>query len=205
MYTWEALASAERAKQDAKSKLPIKIRKWYDDWIESIYQADIDQWQKQITDMIGKHLIHATGKQNTLALVAAFRDVNESIFSIPRDEFINTAEKIVSREIASWIEDLPHEEAGYYKQLPTPQQEAFRICRALALRQLMKSGNSTFFLGANELGTRISVDDRRAANILKGFPFLKMIEKGKPWQSGQRAKATSWQWIYPLGHDPVDG
>ena len=102
------------------------------------------------------------------------------------------------RELASWIEALPSGEAAYYRQLPVPHQEAFRICRSLALRALDKEGNPTFFLGSHELGKRISISDREAAGILNKSPFLECVEKGKTWQQGIKPCASLWQWIYPL-------
>ena len=151
--------------------------------------------------MIGKHLMHATGEKITLALVTAFHDLNASKFaSIPREEFIARAEEIMVRELASWTEALPSGDATYYRQLPVPHQEAFRICRSLALRVLDKEGKPTFFLSGHELGKRISssISDREALRMLNRFPFLKCMEKGKRWQSGTQPRASLWQWMSPL-------
>jgi hypothetical protein len=93
---------------------------------------------------------------------------------------------------------LPSGEAAYYRQLPTPQQEAFRICRSLALRALEKEGTPIFFLGYLELGKRISISARDAGVILNKSRFLKCVEKGKKWQTEIKSKASIWQWIYPL-------
>ena len=199
MYTWEELALAEKAAGAAKQRLPAKIRSWYEKWIDPVFEADAETWQTQISDMIGKHLMHATGDENTLTLVTAFYDLNASRFaSIPREEFIASAGEIMVRELASWIEALPSGEAAYYRQLPAPQQAAFRICRSLALRALEKKGTPIFFLGSHELAKRITISDREAARILNKSPFLSCVEKGKPWQPGIKSKASSWQWIYPL-------
>jgi hypothetical protein len=199
MYTWKELALAEKAAGEAKQRLPTQIRSWYKKWIDPVFEADAETWQTQISDMIGKHLMHATGEENTLALVTAFYDLNAPTFaSIPREGFIASAGEIMVRELASWSEALPSGEAAYYRQLPTPQQEAFRICRSLALRALEKEGTPIFFLGSHELAKRITISDREAARILNKSPFLKCVEKGKPWQPGIKPKASSWQWIYPL-------
>jgi hypothetical protein len=199
MYTWEELALAEKAAGAAKQRLPAKIRSWYEKWIDPVFEADAETWQIQISDMIGKHLMHATGEENTLALVTAFYDLNAPTFaSIPREGFIASAEEVIVRELASWSEALPSGEAAYYSQLPKPQQEAFRICRSLALRALEKNGTPIFFLGSHELAKRITISDREAARILNKSPFLSCVEKGKPWQPGIKPKASSWQWIYPL-------
>jgi hypothetical protein len=199
IYTWEELALAAQAEEEAKRSLPTQIRTWYDKWIDSVFKADVETWQIQISDMIGKHLMHATGEKNTLALVTAFHDLNASKFaSIPREGFIARAEKIMVQELDSWIEALSSGEAAYYRQLPVPHQEAFRICRSLALRALDKEGASTFFLGSHELGKRISISDREAAAILNKSPFLRCVEKGKTWQLGTKPRASLWQWIYPL-------
>jgi hypothetical protein len=199
IYTWEELTLAAKAEEEAKRSLPTQIRTWYDKWIDSVFKADVETWQIQISDMIGKHLMHATGKKNTLALVTAFHDLNASKFaSIPREGFIARAEEIMVRELDSWIEALPSGEAAYYRQLPVPHQEAFRICRSLALRALDKEGAPTFFLGSHELGKRISISDREAAAILNKSPFLRCVEKGKTWQLGTKPRASLWQWIYPL-------
>lgn len=199
MYTWEELALAEKAAGEAKQRLPAKIRSWYEKWIDPVFEADAETWQTQISDMIGKHLMHATGEENTLALVTAFYDLNAPTFaSIPREGFIASAGEIMVRELASWIEALPSGEADYYRQLPAPQQAAFRICRSLALRALEKKETPIFFLGSHELAKRITISDREAFRILNKSPFLKCVEKGKPWQSEIKPKASSWQWIYPL-------
>ncbi|MBU6170666.1 MAG: hypothetical protein KGQ87_04120 [Verrucomicrobia bacterium] len=200
MYTWENLALAAKAEKEAKKSLSPQIRKWYNEWIDHVYEADATKWQNQISDMIGKHLMHATGKENTLALVMAFHDLNTSKFaSISREGFIASAEEIMMRELASWTEALPSGEADYYQQLPAPHQEAFRICRSLTLRALEKTGTPTFFLGGHELAKRISISDREAGRILNKSPFLKCVERGKPWQTGTKPQASCWQWIYPLG------
>ena len=199
MYTWEELALAEKAAGAAKQRLPAKIRSWYEKWIDPVFEADAETWQTQISDMIGKHLMHATGEENTLALVTAFYDLNAPTFaSIPREGFIASAGEIMVRELASWIEALPSGEAAYYRQLPAPQQEAFRICRSLALRALEKKETPIFFLGSHELAKRITISDREAFRILNKSPFLKCVEKGKPWQLGTKPCASVWQWIYPL-------
>jgi len=199
MYTWEELALAEKAAGEAKQRLPTQIGSWYEKWIDPVFEANAETWQTQISDMIGKHLMHATGKENTLALVTAFYDLNASKFaSIPREGFIASAREIMVRELASWLEALPSGEADYYRKLPAPQQEAFRICRSLALRALEKTRTPIFFLGSHELAKRITISDREAFSILNKAPFLKCVEKGKPWQSGIKPKASSWQWIYPL-------
>lgn len=199
MYTWEELALAEKAAGEAKQRLPTQIRSWYKKWIDPVFEANAEKWQTQISDMIGKHLMHATGKENTLALVTAFYDLNASKFaSIPREGFIASAEEVIVRELASWIEALPSGEAAYYRQLPAPHQEAFRICRSLALRALEKTGTPIFFLGIHELAKRITISDREAGHFLNKSPFLKCVEKGKLWQPGIKSKASSWQWIYPL-------
>ncbi len=199
IYTWEELALAAKAEEEAKRILPTQIRTWYDKWIDSVFKADVVTWQIQISDMIGKHLMHATGEKNTLALVTAFHDLNASKFaSIPREGFIARAEEIMVQELDSWIEALPSGEAAYYRQLPVPHQEAFRICRSLTLRALDKEGAPTFFLGSHELGKRISISDREAAAILNKSPFLRCVEKGKTWQPGTTPRASLWQWIYPL-------
>lgn len=199
MYTWENLALAEEAQKEAKQNLPPQIRGWYDAWIDPLYTADAEKWQSQISDMIGKHLMHATGGENTLALVTAYFDLNTPAFAaISREAFIASAREIMARELASWIEALPSAEAAYYRKLSAPHQEAFRICRSLALRALEKEGAPTFFLGGHELAKRISITDRAAAAILIKSPFLRRVEKGKPWQPGTKPQASSWQWIYPL-------
>lgn len=199
MYTWEELALAEKTAGEAKQRLPAKINSWYEKWIYPIFEADAETWQTQISDMVGKHLMHATGEENTLALVTAFYDLNAPTFaSIPREGFIASAGEIMVRELASWIEALPSGEADYYRQLPAPQQAAFRICRSLALRALEMKETPIFFLGSHELAKRITISDREAFRILNKSPFLKCVEKGKPWQSEIKPKASSWQWIYPL-------
>jgi len=199
MYTWEDLALAEKATGEAKQRLPTQIKSWYNKWIDPVFEANAETWQTQISDMIGKHLMHATGEENTLALVTAFYDLNASKFaSIPREGFIACAGEIMLRELASWLEALPSGEAAYYRQLPAPQQEAFRICRSLALRELEMTGTPIFFLGSHELAKRITISDREAFRILNKSPFLKRVEKGKPWQRGTKPQASSWQWIYPL-------
>jgi hypothetical protein len=199
MYTWEDLALAEKAAAEARQLLPTQIGSWYKKWIDPVFEANAETWQTQISDMIGKHLMHATGKENTLALVTAFYDLNASKFaSIPREGFIASAEEVIVRELASWIEALPSGEAAYYRQLPAPHQEAFRICRSLALRALEKNGTPIFFLGSHELAKRITNSDREAGSILNKSPFLKCVEKGKPWQPRIKSIASSWQWIYPL-------
>lgn len=199
MYTWEELALAEKAAGEAKQRLPIQIRKWYEKWIDPVFEANAETWQTQISDMIGKHLMHATGKENTLALVTAFYDLNASKFaSIQREGFIASVGEIMVRGLASWLEALPSGEATYYRQLPAPQQVAFRICRSLALRELEKTGTPIFFLGTHELAKRITISDREAARILNKSPFLKCVEKGKPWQPGTKPRASVWQWIYAL-------
>lgn len=199
MYTWEELALAEKAAGEAKQRLPAEIRRWYEKWIDPVFEADTDTWQTQISDMVGKHLMHATGEENTLALVTAFYDLNAPTFaSIPREGFIASAGEVIVRELASWSEALPSGEAAYYSQLPKPQQEAYRICRSLALRALEKNGTPIFFLGSHELAKRITISDREAARILNKSPFLKCVEKGKPWQPGTKPRASVWQWIYAL-------
>jgi hypothetical protein len=199
IYTWEDLALAEKAAGEAKQRLPTQIKSWYNKWIDPVFEANAEKWQSQISDMIGKHLMYATGKENTLALVTGFYDLNASKFaSIPREEFIACAGEIMVRELASWSEALPYGEAAYYRQLPAPHQEAFRICRSLALRALDKDGTPIFFLGSCELGKRISISDREAGRILNKFPFIKCVEKGKPWQSGTKPRASLWEWSYPL-------
>jgi hypothetical protein len=76
IYTWDYLALAAKAEEEAKQGLPTQIRKWYEKWIAPVFEANAETWQIQISDMIGKHLMHATGEKITLALVTAFHDLN---------------------------------------------------------------------------------------------------------------------------------
>jgi hypothetical protein len=105
IYTWENMALAAQAEEEAKQNLPTQIRSWFDKWIDPVFEANAEAWQIQISDMIGKHLMHATGEKHTLALVTAFHDLNASKFtSIPREGFIARAKEIMVKELASWIE-----------------------------------------------------------------------------------------------------
>ena len=98
----------------------------------------------------------------------------------------------------TYIETLNAAERGIYDALPGHEQEAFRICRDLALLPEPKREPLTFFLSFNHLADRIGnfpVQAQRIMRQLESYGLLKQLEKGKRRAAGIRGEAGTYQWL----------
>jgi hypothetical protein len=191
-----------RASELARAKLKSDTR------IYGLYQKHVE---KRFTPAHGKRnsdliemvtfLFHAVGTETLMALVAAFYDLNQDIFPDSREQHMAEAVAHLKSCNESWFNDLSPEQREYASDLPESYQEAFRICRDLAILEDECHEPGKFFLSYRQLSNRIGISDKSARRILLTFEsqgWLKPHVKGTQHKPGSIGKATVYLWLLPL-------
>ena len=100
--------------------------------------------------------------------------------------------------IDTYLNELDQGVRGVYTILDERMQNLFRICRDLALTTEEKEGCRTFFAPMDKFGLRLGLKGVQVGRDLKtlmGHGIIRCIEKGKPWESGTRARAGNYEWL----------
>jgi hypothetical protein len=98
----------------------------------------------------------------------------------------------------TYFESLNAGERNIYEALSQPEQDAFRICRDLALLPEPKREPRTFFMSFNQLGDRLGIYPTQAQRImrqLESYGLIVMVKKGIRRAAGVRGEAGIYQWL----------
>lgn len=97
----------------------------------------------------------------------------------------------------TYTESLNADERSVYAALSGHEQEAFRICRDLALRKEPHEP-LTFFLSFNHLADRLGIfpmQGQRIMRQLETYGLIKLLKRGTKRAAGIRGEAGSYLWL----------
>ena len=100
----------------------------------------------------------------------------------------------------TYVAELSASESQIYEALPDREQDAFRICRDLALLAEPKRPPFTFFLSFNHLADRLGIFPMQAKRIMRQleiYGLLKLVKKGTRRAEGVPGVAGEYQWLLP--------
>jgi hypothetical protein len=189
-----------KAKREALDSLTAKhpnLIRLYTELIEPRYQAQ-EQARNDFIVQAVPFLYRAVAAQFVLNLVGCFYDCNRALFNDPRDQHMKEAKAMLESVAKTYTETLNADERGIYDALPGHEQEAFRICRDLALLPEPKREPLTFFLSFNHLGDRLGIFPTQAQRVmrqLESYGLLKQLKKGTQRAAGVRGEAGTYQWL----------
>ena len=103
---------------------------------------------------------------------------------------------------ANYRDSLPPLEREFYDRLELTEQDAFRICRDVALY----TGEGAlpppeFFLSCELLGTKTNRHDTQASRLLETlqqFEIVGIVERGTKRARGLPGKSKRYRWLLPL-------
>jgi hypothetical protein len=99
----------------------------------------------------------------------------------------------------TWVQTRMLEHANrLYDALPGHEQEAFRICRDLALLKTSEREPFTFYLSFNHLADRLGIFPMQAQRImrqLEAYGLINLLKKGTRRAAGVRSEAGSYKWL----------
>jgi hypothetical protein len=187
-----------RASEQARRKLESDTRVYglYKKYVERRFSPAQGKRNSNLIEMV-TFLFRAVGTQNLMTLVAAFYDLNQEIFSDPREQHMAEAAAHLKTCKESWLQDLSPEQRKDVLDLPEHYQEAFRICRDLAMLKDERQQPCQFFLSYNDLSHRIGKSQKDAERILRTFDsqgWLKILIKGTQHKPGSKGKSTLYLW-----------
>src|ERR1035437_2159794 len=188
---------AKKRSQEALEAKHPGLPKLYADIIDTRFHALPHERNAFITEAV-PFLYRATAPQVGLDLVGHFYDCNRAIFNDSRDQHMREAKAMLDSVAISYSDSLSAGEQEIYDALTEHEQNAFRICRDLAMRPKPEREPMTFFISFDQLGTRLGIFSMQAQRImrqLKGYGLLKQLTKGAKRQKGVRGKAGTYQWL----------
>ena len=197
----DAILANIEARTNAHNALGAKSPKLlalYKTMVDQRYQAKPGNRNEFITEAV-PFLYRAVAPRVLLIFVATFYDAHQVIFKDSRAQHMKEAEAMLKSVEATFLTSLSEREGKVYHGLDTQEQEAFRICRDLALRPAPQYGPMTFFMSCNDLGGRLGVHPVQAQRILRQLTTLEilvLLEKGNRRAPGVKSKAGVYRWQF---------
>ncbi len=145
-----------------------------------------------------KFLYHVVAPQFVLELVGCFYDCNRALFNDPREQHMKDAKAMLESVTKTFTDSLSNDEQSIYAALPENEQDAFRICRDLALLEKPDNERGVFFMSFNQLGDRLGIFPMQAQRImrqLESYGLTKLLKKGTRRAAGVRGEAGTYQWL----------
>ncbi len=188
------------AKREALESLAAKhpnLVRLYTEFIEPRFHAHAHARNDFIVESV-PFLYRAVAAQFILELVGCFYDCNRVLFNDPREQHIQEAKAMLESVAKTYTESLNAGERRIYDALPGHEQEAFRICRDLALLKEPERPPFTFFLSFNHLADRLGIFPPEAQRIMRQleiYGLVKLLKKGTRRAAGVRGEAGTYQWL----------
>jgi hypothetical protein len=188
------------AKREALDSLTAKypnLVRLYTELIEPRYHAQ-EHARNDFIKQAVPFLYRAVAPQFVLELVGCFYDCNCGLFNDTREQHMKEAKAMLESVAKTYTETLNADERGIYDALPGHEQEAFHICRDLALLPEPKREPLTFFLSFNHLADRLGIFPMQAQRImrqLESYGLIKQVKKGTRRAAGVRGEAGTYQWL----------
>jgi hypothetical protein len=192
-----------KARQEALDSLAAdhpnhpNFPKLYTGLVEPRFQAQAHARNSFIVQVV-PFLYRCFAPQFVLELVGCFYDCNRALFNDPREQHMKEAKAMLESVAKTYTESLNADERGIYDALPGHEQEAFRICRDLALLPEPKGEPLTFFLSFTHLADRLGIFPMQAQRImqqLESYGLIKLVKKGTRRAVGVRGEAGIYQWL----------
>lgn len=158
LHTDEILSKIT-AKSEANRILFAKhpsLQKLYTDIVEPRFQAKAHERNHSIVVMV-PFLYRAVAKSLVLDIVGCFYDGNRGLFNDSRETHMKEGQSMLEAVAKTYLENLTVDERKVYDALPVLEQEAFRICRDLALLNDPKYPPPTFVISYNHLADRLGI------------------------------------------------
>jgi hypothetical protein len=187
-----------KARREALNSLAAKHPRLvglYTGLIEPRFQAQAHERNGFIVQSV-PFLYRAVAAQCVLELVGCFYDCNRALFNDPREQHMKEAKAMLESVAKTYTESLNNDERRIYDALPGHEQEAFRICRDLALLPEPKREPLTFYLSYNHLADRLGIFPMQAQRImrqLESYGLIKLLKKGTRRAVGVRGEAGTYQ------------
>jgi hypothetical protein len=188
---------ASRAARDALAAKHPHLVRLYTEFIEPRYQAQEHARNGFIVKAV-PFLYRAVAAQYVLELVGCFYDCNRARFNDSVEQHMKEAKAMLESVARTYFESLNAGERNIYEALSQPEQDAFRICRDLALLPEPKREPRTFFMSFNQLGDRLGIYPTQAQRImrqLESYGLIVMVKKGIRRAAGVRGEAGIYQWL----------
>ncbi len=187
------------AKKEAQQKLRARhpnLAELYTSLIEPRFQAVAHGRNDFIVQGV-PFLYRAVAARLVLELVACFYDCNRSLFNDSREQHMKEANAMLEAVTASYAESLSTDERKIYTALNAHEQDAFRICRDLALLPEPEREPLTFFLSFNHLASRLEIHPMQAQRILRQlaiYGLIRLLKKGTRRAPGVTGEAGTYRW-----------
>ena len=142
-------------------------------------------------------LYRAVAPSVLLELVAGWYDCHYAMFDDSRQKHMSEAMAMLKSVTVTYAESLTTAERTIYEALPEIEQDAFRICRDLAMLESPGKEPLTFFLAADHLAIRLGTYPMKGFRVLKrieGYQLITLLQKGTPRMAGSRATAGLYRW-----------
>jgi hypothetical protein len=188
------------ARTDAQKALTAKnprLMKLYSGFVEPRFQAQAHARNHFIVTAV-PFLFCAVASLSVLELVGCFYDCNHGLFNDPREQHMKEAKAMLESVAKTYVASLTSGERKIYDALPEPEQDAFRICRDLALLKKPERESLTFFLSFDHLGDRLGIHPPQAQRImrqLESYGLIKLLKKGTRRAAGVRGEAGIYRWL----------
>lgn len=186
------------AQKAFEAKRPA-LAKLYAGLIESRFQAQEHARNHFLTEAV-PFLYRAVAAPFVLELVGHFYDCNRSLFHDPREQHLKEANAMLEAVTESYVESLSTDERKIYAALNEHEQDAFRICRDLALLPEPEREPFTFFLSFSHLADRLGFHPMQAQRILRQleiYGLIRLLQKGTRRAQGVKGEAGTYRWQLP--------
>lgn len=167
--------------------------------IETRFQAEAQKRNFFITNAV-PFLFRAVGRSHILDLTSHFYDCNRSLFNDSREQHLKEATAMLESVVKTYEGELNATERAIYRELHDKEQDAFRICRDLALLPQPDREPMSFFLSFEHLGHRLGIHAMQAQRIMRrlaAYGMVKILKKGTRRAEGVRGEATNYLWLLP--------
>jgi bifunctional DNA primase/polymerase-like protein len=196
----ESVLANITAKKEALESLAAKhpsLARLYIELIEPYFQARAHARNEFIVYAVP--FLHCrVAPQFILELVGCFYDCNRALFHDPREQHMKEAKAMLTSVAKTYAENLKADESSIYEALAEPEQNAFRICRDLALLKKSERPPLTFYLSFNHLADRLGIFPTQAQRImrqLESYGLITLLKKGTRRAAGVRGEAGEYQWL----------
>ncbi len=203
----ENIKAAQKVRESLKAEYPNVLR-LYPKLIERRHRAQAGARNAFIVQAV-PFLYRAVAPPVLLQLVGLFYDCNRALFNDPRDQHMKEASAMLESVARTYLVSLAEGERRIYEELPSKEeQDAFRICRDLALLEDPEKDPYTFFMSCNGLGDRLGIYPTQAQRImwkLESYRLVEQLAKGVRRAQGVPGVAGEYRWLLAVSSDHNPG
>ena len=189
--------TANKAAQKALATKHPNLVRLYTRFIEPRFEAIAGQRNDFVVRSV-PFLYRAVAPQFVLELVGCFYDCHRALFNDPREQHMKEVKAMLESVTISYAKSLADGEGQIYSALDAREQNAFRICRDLALLPEPKREPLTFYLSFDHLADRLGIfpmQAQRTMRQLESYGLVKLLKKGTRRAAGVPGEAGTYQWL----------